>query len=221
MRPPAERMRGLGQASTGSASPVGGFVVVRPAEPILDAAVLVDPGLTEDATLNKVVIATPATLVALLKAVAYGWRQEKMAENSAKVADEGRKLLDAINVWAGHFLKLRGAVFDVVQHFNAVQGSVERNVLPKARTMKELGVQTLKDIPTIEPLSGCRRLRRNFTALRIPRGGAGKFITPRSLSSNATADNRYEPPAPRTETSGHERYRLPLLPSGSGGVHRS
>src|SRR5882672_1349116 len=130
------------------------FVVLFiPAEPILDAAVQADPNLIEDALLQKVVIATPATLVALLKAVAYGWRQEKMAENSAKVADEGKKLLDAINVWAGHFLKLRGAVFDVVQHFNAVQGSVERNVLPKARMMKELGVQTLKDIPTIEPVS--------------------------------------------------------------------
>ena len=130
------------------------FVVLFvPAEPILDAAVQADPGLIEDAMNRKVVIATPATLVALLKAVAYGWRQEKLAENSAKVADEGKKLLDAINVWAGHFLKLRGAVFDLVQHFNATQGSVERNVLPKARAMKELGVASLKDIPTIEPVS--------------------------------------------------------------------
>jgi len=130
------------------------FVVLFiPAEPILDAAVQVDPALIEDAMLNKVVIATPATLVALLKAVAYGWRQEKLAENAVKVADEGKKLLDAINTWAGHFLKLRGAVFDVVQHFNAVQGSVEKNVLPKAHRMKELGVTTLKDIPTIEPVN--------------------------------------------------------------------
>ena len=94
-----------------------------------------------------------ATLVALLKAVAYGWRQEKLAENAVKVADEGKKLLDAVNVWAGHFLKLRGAVFDLVQHFNAAQGSMERNVLPKAHRMKELGVATLKDIPAIEPVS--------------------------------------------------------------------
>jgi len=150
-----EQMRGLsGKKYWERFAQSADFVVLFiPAEPILDAAVQVDPGLIEDAMLNKVVIATPATLVALLKAVAYGWRQEKMAENSAKVADEGKKLLDAINVWAGHFLKLRGAVFDVVQHFNAVQGSVERNVLPKARMMKELGVQTLKDIPTIEPVS--------------------------------------------------------------------
>jgi DNA recombination protein RmuC len=149
-----ERMRALSTKKYWEALRSVEFVVLFvPAEPILDAAVQVDPGLIEDAMLNKVVITTPATLVALLKAVAYGWRQEKMSENAIKVADEGKKLLDAVNTWAGHFLKLRGAVFDVVQHFNAVQGSVEKNVLPKAHKMKELGIATLKDIPTIEPVS--------------------------------------------------------------------
>jgi DNA recombination protein RmuC len=149
-----ERMKGLSSKKYWEPLKSVDFVVLFvPAEPILDAAVQVDPGLIEDAMLNKVVIATPATLVALLKAVAYGWRQEKLAENAAKVADEGKKLLDAVNAWAGHFLKLRGAVFDLVQHFNAAQGSLERNVLPKAHRMKELGVATLKDIPAIEPVS--------------------------------------------------------------------
>jgi DNA recombination protein RmuC len=149
-----ERMRGLSTKKYWESFKSVDFVVLFiPAEPILDAAVQVDPSIIEDAMLNKVVIATPATLVALLKAVAYGWRQEKLAENAVKVADEGKKLLDAVNVWAGHFLKLRGAVFDVVQHFNAAQGSMERNVLPKAHRMKELGVATLKDIPAIEPVS--------------------------------------------------------------------
>ena len=128
-------------------------VLFLPGDQFLSAALAERPELLESALAQSVIIATPSTLVALLKAVAYGWRQEKLAENSAKVADEGKKLLDAINVWAGHFLKLRGAVFYVVQHFNATQGSIERNVLPKARAMKELGVQTLKDIPSIEPVN--------------------------------------------------------------------
>jgi len=149
-----DRMKGLSSKKYWEALKSADFVVLFvPAEPILDAAVQADPTLIEDAMLNKVVIATPATLVALLKAVAYGWRQEKLAENAVKVADEGKKLLDAINTWAGHFLKLRGAVFDVVQHFNAVQGSVEKTVLPKAHRMKELGIVALKDIPTIEPVN--------------------------------------------------------------------
>ena len=112
-----------------------------------------DPALIEDAILNKVVLATPSSLVALLKAVAYGWRQEKMSENAIRVADEGKRLLHGITVWAGHFLKLRESVFNVVQHFNQVQGSVERSVLPSAHKMNELGVATLKDIPVIEPVS--------------------------------------------------------------------
>jgi len=141
------------------------FVVLFvPAEPILDAAVQADPALIEDAMLNKVVIATPGTLVALLKAVAYGWRQEKMAENAQKVADEAKKLLDGINIWAGHFLKLRDSVFNVVQHFNNVQASVERSVLPRAHKMKELGVTTLKDIPTIEAVTEVPR------AVDLPKG---------------------------------------------------
>jgi len=149
-----ERMRGLSTKKYWESFKSVDFVVLFiPAEPILDAAVQVDPSIIEDAMLNKVVIATPATLVALLKAVAYGWRQEKLAENAAKVAEEGKKLLDGINIWAAHFLKLRGAVFDVVQQFNNVQGSVERSVLPRAHRMKELGIASLKDIPAIEPVS--------------------------------------------------------------------
>jgi DNA recombination protein RmuC len=149
-----ERMRALSTKKYWEPLKSVDFVVLFvPAEPILDAAVQADPGLLDEALRNKVVICTPGTLVALLKAVAYGWQQEKLSENATKVADEGKKLLDAINVWAGHFLKLRGAVFDVVTHFNAVQGSVEKNVLPKAHKMKELGIASLKDIPTIEPVS--------------------------------------------------------------------
>jgi DNA recombination protein RmuC len=160
-----DQMRGLsGKKYWERFAQAADFVVLFiPAEPILDAAVQVDPALIEDAMLSKVVIATPGTLVALLKAVAYGWRQEKVAENAAKVADEGRKLLDAVNTWAGHFLKLRGAVFDVVQQFNAVQGSMERNVLPKALRMRELGIQALKDTPAIDAVNEVPR------AVEIPK----------------------------------------------------
>jgi DNA recombination protein RmuC len=135
------------------------FVVLFvPAEPILDAAVQQAPSLLEEAMLGKVVVATPTTLVALLKAVAYGWRQEKMAENAREVAEQGRRLLDAVAVWAGHYSKLRGAVFDVVQAFNATQGSMERNVLPKIAKMRELGVSSMKDMPPLpEPVAEAPR----------------------------------------------------------------
>lgn len=129
------------------------FVVLFvPGEPFLAAAVQHDPSLIEDALADRVVVATPTTLVALLKAVAYGWRQEQMARNAQEVAALGKKLLDAVGAWTGHVQKLRGAIFDTVESFNAAQASLERNVLPKARQMKELGVQSEKEIPAIEPV---------------------------------------------------------------------
>jgi DNA recombination protein RmuC len=130
------------------------FVVLFvPGEPFLAAAVERDPDLLEDALKDRVVVATPSTLVALLKAVYFGWQQERMAENAREVADLGKKLLDAVAVWSVHLKKLRGAVFDVVQQFNSAQGSLESNVLPKARRMKELGVASEREIPAIEPVT--------------------------------------------------------------------
>src|SRR5262249_36316525 len=106
-----ERMKGLSSKKYWEPLKSVDFVVLFvPAEPILDAAVQVDPGLIEDAMLNKVVIATPATLVALLKAVAYGWRQEKLAGEAGEGGDEGEEVVDAGNVWGRHVLQLRGAV---------------------------------------------------------------------------------------------------------------
>jgi DNA recombination protein RmuC len=103
------------------------FVVLFvPGEPFLAAAVQRDPGLIEDALVNKVVVATPTTLVALLKAVAYGWQQERMAQNAQEVADLGKKLFD--------------------------QASLERYVLPRARRMKELGVGSDKEVVEIKPV---------------------------------------------------------------------
>ena len=130
------------------------FVVLFvPGEPFLAAAVDKDLGLIEDALAERVVVATPTTLVALLKAVAYGWRQEQMAANAQDVADLGRKLYESVEVWSRHLSKLREAVFNTVEHFNAAQGSLERFVLSRARRMKELGVASDKEVPVIPPVT--------------------------------------------------------------------
>lgn len=129
------------------------FVVLFvPGEPFLSAAVQRDPALIEDAMKVRVVIATPATLVALLKAVAFGWQQERMARNAQEVADIGKRLLDRIAVWAGHLQKLRESIFNTVERFNDAQGSLERYVLPDARRMKELGVGGDKELPELKPV---------------------------------------------------------------------
>ncbi len=129
------------------------FVVLFvPGEPFLAAAVQHDPSLIEDALTLKVVIATPTTLVALLKAVAYGWKHEQMARNAQEVAELGKKLFEGIVIWAGHLQKLRGTIYDSVVNFNAAQASLEATVLPRARRMKELGVSTGKELPDLEPV---------------------------------------------------------------------
>jgi DNA recombination protein RmuC len=129
------------------------FVVLFvPGEPFLSAAVQRDPGLIEDAMKVRVVIATPATLVALLKAVAFGWQQERMARNAQEVADIGKRLLDRISVWASHLQKLRESIFNTVERFNDAQASLERYVLPDARRMKELGVGAEKELPELKPV---------------------------------------------------------------------
>jgi len=141
------------------------FVVLFvPGEPFLAAAVQHDPHLIEEALANKVVVATPTTLVALLKAVAYGWQQEKMAQNAQEVADLGKKLFEGVAVWTGHLQKLRDSVFNTVEHFNNAQASLERYVLPRARKMKELGVGSDKEVAELKPVD---KLLRSVEAPRI------------------------------------------------------
>jgi DNA recombination protein RmuC len=149
-----ERMKALSsKAYWRSFADSAEFVVLFvPGEPFLAAAVQVDPSLIEDALVNKVVVATPTTLVALLKAVAYGWQQERMAQNAQEVADLGKKLFEGVAVWTGHLQKLRDSVFNTVEHFNNAQASLERYVLPRARRMKELGVGSDKEVVEIKPV---------------------------------------------------------------------
>ena len=149
-----ERMKALSsKAYWRSFADSAEFVVLFvPGEPFLAAAVQLDPSLIEDALVNKVVVATPTTLVALLKAVAYGWQQERMAQNAQEVADLGKKLFEGVAVWTGHLQKLRDSVFNTVEHFNNAQASLERYVLPRARRMKELGVGSDKDIAELKPV---------------------------------------------------------------------
>lgn len=149
-----ERMKALSsKAYWRSFADSAEFVVLFvPGEPFLAAAVQHDPSLIEDALASRVVVATPTTLVALLKAVAYGWQQEKMAQNAQEVADLGKKLFEGVAVWTGHLQKLRDSVFNTVEHFNNAQASLERYVLPRARRMKELGVGSDKEVLEIKPV---------------------------------------------------------------------
>ncbi|GAA4694429.1 DNA recombination protein RmuC [Phytohabitans rumicis] len=117
------------------------FVVLFvPADPFLDAALQRDPTLLEHAFARNVVLATPATLMALLRTVAYVWRQEALARNAAAVHTLARELYGRLSTLGDHVSKLGGALGGAVTAYNKAVGSLEARVLVSARKLAELGV---------------------------------------------------------------------------------
>jgi DNA recombination protein RmuC len=133
------------------------FVVLFvPGDQLLSCALEHDPALMEHAVANNVLLATPVTLIALLRAVAYGWQQEKLAENASQIAALGRELHDRIGTFANHFAKVGRGLDRAVTCFNEAAGSLESRVLVQARRFQDLSV-TDTEIP--EPVAIEKRTR--------------------------------------------------------------
>ena len=137
------------------------FVVMfLPGEFFLQPALEKYPDLMEESMEQKVVIATPSTLIALLKTVEMGWQEAKLAEEASKIGDLGRELHDRLYTFADNMGKVRHSLNQTVHRFNSSIGSLEGRVLPSARKFKELGVQSSKEINIIEPIdTSLRQLR--------------------------------------------------------------
>ncbi|WP_447975164.1 DNA recombination protein RmuC [Nitrospira sp. Kam-Ns4a] len=129
------------------------FVVLfLPGEQFLGAALEQDPTLIEDGFARSVVLATPTTLIALLRAVAYGWRQERLSRHAEQAGRLGKELFERMAVLAEHLAEVGLALSKSVQSYNRAVGSLEARVLPAARKFKELGIATDKDLPPLEPI---------------------------------------------------------------------
>jgi DNA recombination protein RmuC len=98
------------------------------------------------------VLATPATLIALLRAVAYGWRQECMTAHAEEAGRLGKELYERMSVLAEHMNDVGQALGKSVSAYNRAVGSLETRILPAARRFKELGVASDRDIPVLGPM---------------------------------------------------------------------
>ena len=136
--------------------PAPDFVLMfLPGETFFSAACQYDPSLIEFGVSQQVIPASPTTLISLLRAIAYGWRQEQIARHAQEISTLGRVLYERLGTMAGHFEEVRRGLDRAVEGFNAAMGSLETRVLVSARRFKELGVTTdeLPDLGTVDHLA--------------------------------------------------------------------
>ena len=135
------------------------FVVLFiPGDQFLSAALGEIPTLLEDAIRQHVIIATPSSFVALLKAVAYGWRQNLLAENAARIQELAEDLYKRLAKFGEHMTKIGRSLGLSVDAYNSAVGSLERQVLPGARKFTELGLRPEREIEEIAPVEKLARV---------------------------------------------------------------
>jgi len=134
------------------------FVVMfLPGETFFSAALEQDAGLIEHGVLNRVIPASPTTLIALLKAVAYGWNQEKLARNAHEISALGKELHERLRNLAAHIAAVGTGLDRAVEAYNKAVGSLESRVLVSARKFAELGASVPEQIPELEPVETTAR----------------------------------------------------------------
>jgi len=134
------------------------FVVMfLPGETFFSAALEQDTGLIEHGVLNRVIPASPTTLIALLKAINYGWNKEKLARNAQEISALGKELHERLKKLATHITAVGTNLDRAVEAYNQAVGSLESRVLVSARKFAELGAPVAEDIPEVEPIEKTAR----------------------------------------------------------------
>ena len=128
-------------------------VLFLPGDQFLSAALGERPELLETALSQRVIISTPSTLIALLKTVAYGWRQSEVTHNAAVIRDLGQELYQRLSTFEAHLARIGQRLNSAVEAYNAAAGSLERYVNPQARRFTELGVTSDAPLPPLEQIT--------------------------------------------------------------------
>jgi len=155
------------------------FVVMfLPGETLFSAALQNDLGLIEHGLSQRVLLASPITLIALLTTVAHSWRQEALTENFREVATLGRELYDRLATFAGHLNEVRKRLDGAVQSYNQAAGSFESRVLVTARRLKDLKVTTAEELPAAESIDTVPRVLRQIGLMGLPEGATTDDVEP-------------------------------------------
>ena len=129
------------------------FVVMfLPGETFFSAALQYDPGLIEYGVDQRVIPSSPTTLIALLRSIAYGWQQDRVAKNAEEISALGKEMYARISTFSNHFDTLRRGLEKSVEAYNSAVGSLERKVLPQARKFRDLGAGTTADIDALNSI---------------------------------------------------------------------
>ena len=145
-------------------------VMFLPGETLFSAALQHDLTLIEHGLRQRVLLASPITLIALLTTVAHTWRQEALAENYREVARLGHEFYERLAVFAGHLDEVRKKLDGAVQAYNQAAGSFEARVLVSARRLKELEATTGAELPAAEPIDTVPRVLRQIGLMGLPEG---------------------------------------------------
>jgi len=132
-------------------------IMFLPGETLLGAALQRDPALLEFSLGRGVMLASPLTLMALLRAVAYGWQQENVAKNAQEISDLGRQLYERIRVMAMHFEDVARGLTKSVEAYNKAVGSLESRVLVTARRLKDKGISAPDELPELDTIDHTAR----------------------------------------------------------------
>lgn len=153
------------------------IVMFVPGDTFLTAAFDANPEFLEQAIAKNVFPASPGTLIALLRAIAYGWRQEQLAENAAQVVALGKELYERVGVFTRHLQRVGNSLTKATESYNDAVGSLETRVMPSARRFESLAVATEQAMPGVSPIDVSSR------QLSLPELDAGRTSdTPPEIS---------------------------------------